>query len=217
MFEPTGFQTARSAMETINLQFDQSTLQLLNTSTIYPGLAGIDLQSLSAAFTPIDLQRDYLALAGIDSQIGLPRPDFYCGAALPSAASVEVSGAYLKSTIVELKSLRNTQRALDTTIESMEKRWASFCKDLEVSTAFFQTVIIEKLHCQLVRRWARTKTRILTLSRRIKAIKRAMRQRQRAVFVGLTETKKAWYLLHGAHPPEAQFLRAELLFGGVRS
>jgi hypothetical protein len=44
------------------------------------------------------------------------------------------------------------------------------------------------------------------LRRGLKALKRALRSRQRAVFCGINWCKRAWFLLHGSHPPKLEVI-----------
>jgi hypothetical protein len=125
----------------------------------------------------------------------------------------EVSGKFLKTTIIELKSLQEKQRFLEAQIESRQNQWAKTFEMSQAVDGHMGTVIVEALHTALIKSWTRTKARIVRLRQCYKAVKRALRRRQWMVFARLTSSEKVWYLLHGTHPPEAQDI--ELPFGGV--
>jgi hypothetical protein len=52
------------------------------------------------------------------------------------------------------------------------------------------------------------------LSRMIKAVKRALATQRRRVFCGMNWCKRAWFLLHGSHPPKGEITLSPSLFVG---
>jgi hypothetical protein len=142
----------------------------------------------------------------------------------------EVSGRKLHELGHELRLYRRRQHVLRAKIESSlvgktlgddYRRLAARFFAQNTSEAaralddYLQTLGI--ILSELLNKLADASFKIVKLSRCFKALKRAMRKRQRLAFCGLTISKKVWYLMHGSHPPKARLDFNHLLpFGGAR-
>jgi hypothetical protein len=211
-FMRTDIKAAYSATMGADLQECCSRLTGIDLQTAYSGFTGIDLQAAYSRLTGIDLQAAYSRLTGIDLQVA-DRDPCADGVLLSTDGVYEVSGKFLHDTTIEMKLLQEKQCLLDAQLESLRTQRAEAFEIYRVTDGRMPTVTLEALHTFLTKKWTHTKARIVRLRRCYKAVKRALRRRQWTVFARLTSSEKVWYLLHGTHPPEAQYL--ELPFGGV--
>jgi hypothetical protein len=134
----------------------------------------------------------------------------------------EVSGSALKHYMDQLTWVRNAQRALEARIEAAQKQWEESNKiPVIFPDGTSRTLVLSTLMRDLVVakvRKAKVAQQTIRLVRCVRAIKRAMRRRQRIVLARFTQSERVWYLLHGTHPPEAQSIfNAEFLLRGGRA
>jgi hypothetical protein len=135
----------------------------------------------------------------------------------------EVSGSILKKYTTALDRLRARQKLIRRAVRVyIDAAAAKSDSEIQPSKASFEEILamiesaqdhelsrdLPAVLYHVLRAYAADTAIVVAIKRSIKAIRRALEERPRAVFCGIDWHKRTWFLLHGSHPPknEAQMV-----------